>query len=237
MEGRGWKEGRGRMDGWKGEDRRRQGGGWMDGRGGRKEGKGKMEGWMGRKEGRKGEDGRMDGEEGRKERGRWKDERGGRMEGKGKMEGWKRRKDGRKGEDGRREGGGWMDGRGREGGTGNGVDQALVIISEWWCGAIIMCACGHRCGVHAHCHSGDAGHCPFMDGYAHLLLLLGFCVGGDHGHFSWCTLLWFVVVVSDVQGFANPQGHKVKGQEGKGRGQEVLTLTKTPTLVKGWGFC
>ena len=46
-----------------------------------------------------------------------------------------------------------------------------------------------------------------------------------------------LVVISDVQGLVNPPRVRGWGQGGKGRGQDFLTLTQTPTLVKGWGFC
>ena len=42
---------------------------------------------------------------------------------------------------------------------------------------------------------------------------------------------------SDVQGFVPPPRVRGRGQEGKGRGQDFLTLIQTPTLLKGWGFC
>ena len=44
-------------------------------------------------------------------------------------------------------------------------------------------------------------------------------------------------VGSDVQGLVNPPRVRGWGQEGKGRGQDFMTLTQTPTLVKGWAFC
>jgi hypothetical protein len=44
-------------------------------------------------------------------------------------------------------------------------------------------------------------------------------------------------MTSDVQGLVNLPRVRGRGQEGKGRGQDFLTLTQTPTLVKGWGFC
>ena len=51
-------------------------------------------------------------------------------------------------------------------------------------------------------------------------------------------LYWMdVVVISEVQGLATPPRVRGWGQEGKGRGQNFLTLTQTLTLIKGWGLC
>jgi len=40
------------------------------------------------------------------------------------------------------------------------------------------------------------------------------------------------VMSSDVQGFANPQGYKGRGKEGKGTGQDFLTLKKPQPLSR-----
>jgi hypothetical protein len=52
-----------------------------------------------------------------------------------------------------------------------------------------------------------------------------------------CMSLPPINILSDVQGLVKPQGSGVRGQEGKGQGQDFLTPPQTPTLVKGWGLC
>ena len=47
-----------------------------------------------------------------------------------------------------------------------------------------------------------------------------------------CTLC----IASDVQGFVNPPRVRGRGQEGKGQGQDFMTLNKPLTLLKGQGF-
>jgi hypothetical protein len=45
-----------------------------------------------------------------------------------------------------------------------------------------------------------------------------------------------IVDTSDVQGFVNHPRVRGRGQEGKGQGNDFMTLNKPLTLLKGQGF-